>query len=78
MFSWSHENVIEVDLPLQIAWDFYMNPVNIPKWEDRFGACVLEEELKGGSRVRAKIKNKAEEILICLLKSSHTMNVSIL
>jgi hypothetical protein len=55
---------MEVNLSLRKVWDFYMNPINWPKWEDRFEACVVEEELKAGSKIKAKIKDKPIQILI--------------
>ena len=58
MFTWSHEDLMEVDLSLQKAWDFYTNPTNWLKWEDRFDAFVLEGSLRTGSQIKAKIKNK--------------------
>ncbi|MDP1608382.1 MAG: SRPBCC family protein [Chlamydiales bacterium] len=64
MFNWSHESSMEVDCSLQIAWDFFTNPSNWPKWEDRFDACVLDEELKAGSKIKVKFKNKPIQILI--------------
>ena len=64
MFTWLHEDSMDVDLPLQKAWDFYTNPSNWPKWEDRFDACVLEGTLRAGSRIKAKIKNKPIHIEI--------------
>lgn len=81
MFTWSHENSMDVDLPLQKAWNFYTNPSNWLKWEDRFDAFVLEGTLRAGSQIKAKIKNKSIHITIlvteikpyheckCLLKS---------
>jgi hypothetical protein len=59
MFSWFHEASIEVDVPLQVAWDFCMNPSNWPKWEDRFDACAFEGTPKTGSKVKMKIKGKS-------------------
>lgn len=58
MFTWSHEDSMEVDLPLQQAWDFYTNPANWIKWEDHFDAFILEETLRTGAQIKAKIKNK--------------------
>ncbi len=58
MFTWSHEDSMEVDLSLQKAWNFYTNPTNWLKWEDRFDAFVLEGILRTGSQIKAKIKNK--------------------
>lgn len=64
MFTWAHEDSIEVDLSLQKAWDFYMNPTNWLKWEDRFDAVVFGGSLTTGSLVKAKIKNKPVHIEI--------------
>ena len=64
MFNWSHETSMEVDLSLQMAWDFFINPSNWPKWEERFETCVLEGEFKTGSKIKAKIKNKPIQISI--------------
>lgn len=64
MFKWSHEHSIEVDAPLQTAWDFYVNPSNWPKWEDRFDSCALEGQFKTGAKVKAKIKNMSAHLLI--------------
>jgi hypothetical protein len=58
MFTWSHEELMEVDLSLQKAWGFYTNPTNWLKWEDRFDAFVLDGILRTGSQIKAKIKNK--------------------
>ena len=62
MFTWSHEDSMEVDLSLQKAWDFYTNLTNWLKWEDRFDAFVLEGTLRTGSQIKAKIKNKTIHI----------------
>jgi len=35
MFTWSYKYSMDVDLPLKTAWNFYTNPTNWPKWEDR-------------------------------------------
>jgi hypothetical protein len=64
MFTWSHEDSIDVDLPLQKAWDLLINPSNWPKWEEKLDACVYEGELKAGSKIKAKIKNKPAEVVI--------------
>jgi len=64
MFTWSHEDSMDVDLPLQKAWNFYTDPSNWPKWEDRFDACVLQGALRAGSQIKAKIKNKPIHIEI--------------
>lgn len=64
MFTWSYEDPIDVDLPLQKAWDFYTDPTNWLKWEDRFDAFVLDGALKTGSQIKAKIKNKPIHIQI--------------
>lgn len=58
MFTWSREDSMEVDLSLQKAWDFYTNPTNWLKWEDRFDAFISEGTLRTGSQIKAKIKNK--------------------
>jgi hypothetical protein len=55
---------MDADLPLQGAWDFYTNPTNWPKWEDRLESCTLDETFLAGYRVRAKIKNKAAWLAI--------------
>src|SRR5690242_6760622 len=64
MFTWSHEDSMDVDLPLQKAWNFYTDPSNWSKWEDRFDAFVLEGTLRTGSQIKAKIKNKPIHIEI--------------
>lgn len=64
MFTWSHEDSMEVDLPLQKAWNFYTDPINWPKWEDQFDAFSLQGALKAGSQIKAKIKNKPIHIEI--------------
>ena len=58
MFTWTCEDTIEVDLSLQKAWDFYTNPTNWLKWEDRFDAVVFDGVLRTGSQIKLKIKNK--------------------
>ena len=57
---------MDVDLPLQEAWNFFMNPANWPKWEDQFESCFLEGDLRAGSKIKAKIKNKPIRILILI------------
>jgi hypothetical protein len=59
MRKWSHEYSIEVDLPLETVWGFYINPGNWPKWLDQIDSCVCEEDLKTGSIVMTKIKNRS-------------------
>jgi len=58
MFKWKHEYHAEVDVPLQKAWDFYVQPSNWPKWIDEFESCQYEGELKTGELVKLKAKNK--------------------
>lgn len=58
MFTWSYEDLMEIDLSLEKAWNFYTNPTNWLKWEDRFDDFVLEGSLRTGSRIKGKIKNK--------------------
>lgn len=64
MFTWSHEDSIEVNLPIQKAWTFYTNPTNWLKWEDQFDVVVFEGILKAGSQIKAKIKNRPLHIAI--------------
>lgn len=73
MFTWSHQCSMDVDLSLLKAWNFYTNPTNWLKWEDRFEAFLLEGTLKVGSQIKAKIKNKPNHIIflitdLCLYK----------
>jgi hypothetical protein len=62
MFTWSYEDSMEVDLSLRFAWDFFTDPGNWPRWEDRIEYCTPVGEVKTGSRVVAKVKNKAVTI----------------
>lgn len=73
MFTWSHEDSMDVDLPLQKAWNFYTDPSNWTKWEDRFDAFILEGSLRTGSQIKAKIKNKPIhiEMLVTEVRSYH-------
>jgi hypothetical protein len=57
MFKWTHEYSLEVDLPLHMAWDFFTDPSNWPKWEDRFDTCFLDGAFETGAKVTVKIKN---------------------
>ncbi len=66
MFKWNYEDMMEVDVPLQKAWDFYSNPSNWPKWDDRFGSCLLDGEFKTGSKVEIQIKNKLTSVMVLL------------
>jgi hypothetical protein len=70
MFTWSHEDSIEVDLSIQKAWDFYTDPNNWLKWEDRFDAITLVGSLRAGSQIKAKIKNKPIHILMLVAEVS--------
>jgi hypothetical protein len=73
MFKWACEYSIEADISLQTAWDFYANPINWPKWEERLDVCSLEGEFKTGAKVKVKIKNKPVQfsILITEVKPFH-------
>src|SRR5690349_8717961 len=64
MFTFSHEESMEVNLSLAEAWDFFVNPINWPKLDDRYDTCVLEGELKAGSKIKAKFKDKLAQVLI--------------
>jgi polyketide cyclase/dehydrase/lipid transport protein len=64
MFTWMHEDSMEVDLPLQKAWNFFTDPSNWPKWENQFETCVLEGTLRAGAQIKAKIKNKPIRVVI--------------
>jgi polyketide cyclase/dehydrase/lipid transport protein len=63
MFTWSHETSMDVDLPLQQVWNFYLDPSNWPKWEDRLESCVLKGDLRVGAKIRAKVKDKPVQLL---------------
>lgn len=58
MFTWHHKHFIEADIPLQQVWQFTVNPSNMSKWNDQFESFHCEEELKSGSIIKGKIKNK--------------------
>jgi len=58
MFKWAHEYSKEIDLPYRMVWDFCCNPSNWPQWIEQFESCKMEGELKTGSVVNAKIKNR--------------------
>lgn len=64
MFKWNNEDMMEVDMPLQKAWDFFTNPNNWPKWDDRLDICYFEGKLTTGSKVEVKIKNKPAKMMI--------------
>jgi hypothetical protein len=58
MFKWLHQYVIEVNMPLQEVWEFYMNPSNWSQWMDDFESCHFVQSPVKDSIVSAKIKNK--------------------
>lgn len=68
MFRWSHEHLMEVNIPVQKMWDIYINPSNWPKWVDQFDFCTFEDELKTGTVVKTKIKNRNAYIQIQMIK----------
>ena len=68
MFRWSREHFIEVNIPIQKMWDIYINPSNWPKWVDQFDFCTFEGELKPGTIIKTKIKNRNVYIQIKMTK----------
>jgi hypothetical protein len=68
MFTWYHENSIEVNLSLQTAWNFHMSPNNWPKWMEEFESFDFEGVLKTGSNISAKVKNKPVRMLISVVE----------
>ena len=58
MFTYCHKEYCEVDLPLEKVWEFCSNPANTPKWIDQFESCTWEGELKKGTVLQTKFKNR--------------------
>ncbi len=71
MFKWSHKFSKEVDIPMHNVWDFYSNPSNWPKWIDQFEYCGVDGELKNGSVIAVKIKDKNMYIPIVMKDIRH-------
>lgn len=62
MFIWSHESTTVADVPLQAAWNFICDPSNWHKWIDSFASIAFEGEVKTGSRIKMKIKDKKADV----------------
>lgn len=58
MVKWTNKYVIEVNLPLKAAWNFYSDPNNWSRWEDDYLTFLLLGEFKAGAIIKAKLKNK--------------------
>lgn len=58
LFKSSIEFKFEIDIPLQKFWEFCFDINNWPKWVDKAESCLHEGELKEGSIVKLKIKNR--------------------
>ncbi len=79
MFTWLYEDSMDVDLPLQKAWNFYTDPTNWSKWEDRFESFELVGGLRAGAEIKAKVKNKCAQarILVTEVKSYQECKLSV-
>ncbi len=78
MFTWYHEQVQEVNLPLKKIWSFAMNPHNWPKWIDTIDSCSFSSPLKAGSIVKAKIRNRSGYLSFMITEIEHEVESKIL
>lgn len=64
MFMWKHDYSIEVNIPIRKIWEFQLNPNNWSKWMDQFDSFTYIGEIETGSIIKAKIKNRNQQISI--------------
>lgn len=62
MFRWKYQYAIEVDIPLQVAWNFFIDPSHWPLYDDRMEAFVFDGDFKAGAQVKLQLKNKPNHI----------------